>query len=182
MVAAGGDICGVEVGVAAEAQEAGVVEAHDAVSGSALHGGDARLLIVKEDKLQAVDAGRAAPIALVGAHDGAVASDDRFQHKRSRAVEVDANVLGAALENDKFVVGQVIQKVRVRLAEGDADLILAGVFKGRVRDQAGECAFRIAMPLNGPEHVSDSDRAAVMPVGVFAQLQGIDQAVGAKLP
>ena len=130
-----------EVHIAGEADEAGIVQAHDAVNGTALYGGDAGLLIIEEDELEVVDAGRATPVVLVGVHDGAVAGDDLIQDEWSGAIEIDADILRARLENDEFVVGQVVEKVWIRLAQGDGDLVVAGGCEGGRGDQAGHQCF-----------------------------------------
>ena len=117
-----------EIHIAAETEEAGVVQAHDAIDAAALHGGDARLLVIKIDELEAVDARRPAPIIRIGAQDGAVAGDHFFKHKGTGAIELHADVLSAGLENDELVVRQVVEKVRIRLAQANGDGVLARSF------------------------------------------------------
>ena len=88
-----------------------------------------------------------------------------------------------ALKDDEFVVGEVVKEIGIGGAQGNGDGVVAGHFDGFDRaEQVGYRAFGLDLPLERPEHIVDRDRAAVVPGRVSADLQGVDQAVGAVLP
>ena len=121
----GGQVNCVKTSIAGEVEEAVVVEAQNAIGNAALHRGNRRLLVVKEEEFKRVDCWRAAPIILIRSHDRAVARDQLFHDERAAAVEDFAGILSARFENDDLVLRQTIEKIRVGRIKLEYDRMIA---------------------------------------------------------
>ena len=103
----------IEAEIPAEVEEAEIVEPQDAIGYPALDRGDRRLLVIEEEKLQRLDAGRATPVMGIGFHHQRGRRDQVVHDEGTGAVEFDAGILRARFEHDDLVLCQAIEKVGI---------------------------------------------------------------------
>lgn len=107
------NVARIEADIPAEIEETEIIQPRDAIGDTSLHRRDGRLLVIEEEKLQRLDAGRATPVMRIGFYQRAVAGDQLRHDEGSGAVKHDSRILCASLEHDYLALGESIEKIGI---------------------------------------------------------------------